>query len=60
MLDKNRIRFYYSPKVNVIIFLAKQLRPTKKKYIYIYILCNSVSSFKNLGQHEECQIVFSP
>lgn len=29
MLDKDRIRFYYSLKVNVIIFLAKQLRPTK-------------------------------
>lgn len=33
MLDKDRIRFYYSLKVNVIIFLAKQLRPTKKKKV---------------------------
>lgn len=29
MLDKDRIRFYYSLKVNITIFLAKQLRPTK-------------------------------
>lgn len=29
MLNKDRIRFYYSLKVNVIIFLAKQLRHTK-------------------------------
>lgn len=31
MLHKDRLRFQYSPEVNVIIFLAKQLRPTKKK-----------------------------
>jgi len=51
MLDKDRIRFYYSPKVNIIIFLAKQLRPTKK----IVSL-----PLKIWDEVEECQIVSSP
>lgn len=47
MLDKDRIRFYCCPKVNEIIFLAKQMRPTKKE-ISCAILCLPLKTCDNV------------